>query len=192
MQNIIKTEKSFLNVYKLDENILMTICVAEIDDKLMVNPPLGRMYGKQCFQNRNVGFFSNDSVGYNYSNQIMYSQSLPDSLVQLLKIMNERFNADFNGILINKYIDGNNYISAHSDNETELDQIGVLAISVGAVRKFRIRNIHTKEIVADVPTQTCHIIHMGGEFQNEFTHEIPVEKKVKDARYSFTFRKHLK
>ena len=158
----------------------------------MITPPLARMYGKQCFQNRNVGFFSNDSVGYNYSNQIMYSQSLPDSLVQLLKIMNERFNADFNGILINKYIDGNNYISAHSDNETELDQIGVLAISVGAVRKFRIRNINTKEIVADVPTQTCHIIHMGGEFQNEFTHEIPVEKKEKGARYSFTFRKHLK
>ena len=27
--------------------------------------------------------------------------------------------------------------------------------------------------------------------QNKLTHEIPVEKKVKEPRISFTFRKHL-
>ena len=32
---------------------------------------------------------------------------------------------------------------------------------------------------------------MGGEFQKEFTHEIPIERKVKNVRWSFTFRKHL-
>ena len=32
---------------------------------------------------------------------------------------------------------------------------------------------------------------MKGEFQKEFTHEIPVQKKVKNCRYSLTFRKHL-
>ena len=31
---------------------------------------------------------------------------------------------------------------------------------------------------------------MVGDFQKEFTHEIPVEKKVTMERYSFTFRKH--
>ena len=34
------------------------------------------------------------------------------------------------------------------------------------------------------------IIHMGGEFQREFTHEIPIEKKKQGLRYSFTFRHH--
>ena len=32
---------------------------------------------------------------------------------------------------------------------------------------------------------------MTGDFQNEFTHEIPIEKNIKDIRYSFTFRKHI-
>ena len=32
---------------------------------------------------------------------------------------------------------------------------------------------------------------MGGDFQKEFTHEIPIEKKIKLPRYSFTLRKHL-
>jgi len=31
---------------------------------------------------------------------------------------------------------------------------------------------------------------MGGDFQNVYTHEIPVQKKVKDGRISFSFRKH--
>ena len=33
---------------------------------------------------------------------------------------------------------------------------------------------------------------MGGFFQTLYTHEIPIQKKVKGYRYSFTFRKHLK
>jgi len=32
---------------------------------------------------------------------------------------------------------------------------------------------------------------MVGNFQKEFTHEIPIEKKVKGTRFSFTFRRHL-
>lgn len=32
---------------------------------------------------------------------------------------------------------------------------------------------------------------MAGDFQKEFTHEIPMEKKKKNPRISFTFRRHL-
>lgn len=34
------------------------------------------------------------------------------------------------------------------------------------------------------------IICMQGKFQSEFTHEIPKQKRVKEPRYSFTFRQH--
>lgn len=68
---------------------------------------------------------------------------------------------------------------------------GVVAISIGAVRTFRIRNKIDKKIHTNIKTLPFDIIHMYGDFQNEFTHEIPVEKKVKDVRYSLTFRKHL-
>jgi hypothetical protein len=49
----------------------------------------------------------------------------------------------------------------------------------------------TNKIVIDISTEPTNIIQMAGDFQKEFTHEIPVEKKVKDVRYSFTFRRHL-
>jgi len=72
-----------------------------------------------------------------------------------------------------------------------LDKTGVVALSYGTSRKFRIRDKNTNKIVKDIDTGHMVLLNMGGEFQKEFTHEIPVEKKISGCRYSFTFRKHL-
>lgn len=191
MNTIIKTEKSFLNIYNASEeyNDLMELCIAEIIDKLLENPKIN-IYGKSAIQHRSIGFFSNDSIGYYYSGQLAKSQSLSENLSILLNKINNMFGAKFNGILVNKYLNGNDYIGAHSDDETSLDKCGVVCISYGAVRKFRIKNKITKKTVVDIPTISNNILHMGGDFQKEFTHEIPIEKKIKEVRYSFTFRKH--
>ena len=85
-------------------------------------------------------------------------------------------------------MDGNDYIGAHSDDELGLDKVGVVSISYGAERIFRIRDKKTKQIICDESTTHCS----GGDFQKHYTHEIPVQKKVKNSRISFTFRKHTK
>ena len=120
----------------------------------------------------------------------MESKPLTQSICELLDIINNEFGTQFNGILVNKYMDGNDYISAHSDDESGLDLIGIISISYGSERIFRIRKKDTKHIVYDELTTHCSILHMGGNFQKLFTHEIPIEKKVKGVRYSLTFRKH--
>ena len=107
-----------------------------------------------------------------------------------MKIINTQFGTNYNGILVNKYEEGNTYIGDHSDDEKNLDKGGVISISYGAVRKFRVRDKFTKKIIMDIPTMSNSIIHMGGDFQKEFTHGIPVEKKVTGVRYSLTFRTH--
>jgi alkylated DNA repair dioxygenase AlkB len=190
METIIQTEKSYLKYGLFDNSILLEDCVNEIKGKLIIRPPI-ILYGKTVNQNRNIGFFSNESIGYKYSNQIMGSQPLSNNLLKLLEFINTKFNSNFNGILVNQYMNGNNSIGAHSDDETKLDKSGVIAISYGANRKFRIRNKFTKKIEKDIIMEHNSILHMGGKFQKEFTHEIPIEKKVKEPRISFTFRKHL-
>ena len=121
---------------------------------------------------------------------MMESKPLTQSNRELLDIVNNEFGTQFNGILVNKYMDGNDYISAHSDDETGVDLIGVISISYGAERIFRIRKKDTKHIVYDELTTHCSILHMGGNFQKLYTHEIPIQKKIKEPRISFTFRKH--
>jgi len=189
MEKIIETENSSLQFGLFENQDLLEQCVHETSSLLEEKPPL-IIFGKPARQPRNVGFFSNTSIGYKYSTTMMPSKPLTDGLTHLLHIVNEMFpDANFNGILINTYQDGTDNIGKHSDNEKDLSTIGVVAISHGAVRKFRIRD-RTGKIVMDVPTTSGSIMWMQGEFQKEFTHEIPVEKKVKTSRTSFTFRSH--
>ena len=172
---------------------LLDKCI-EYTKPLLEHQPEIIVYGKVCKQQRNVGFFSDESAGYNYSRQIMKSQPLGPEMAELLKIVNEMLGANFNGILANEYPNGENYIGAHSDSESGLDsKVGVVSISYGAERKFRIRSKVDNKIVCDEPTIHCGILVMGGiNFQNLYTHEIPVQKKIKESRISFTFRKHTK
>lgn len=158
---------------------------------LQERPPIV-VFGKPCHQNRNVGFFSDESVGYRYSGQMMESKPMEPFLKDLLREVNSTLNTDFNGVLVNHYPSGLNSIGAHSDDEKGLASSGIVAmISFGAVRKFRIRNKSDNAIVIDVPTIPFDLLTMEGNFQKEFTHEVPVEKKVCEPRWSLTFRKHV-
>jgi len=189
MERLIQTGDSYLAMGAFSDALLVERCVEETAGLLIVKPPLV-IYGKPAKQPRNVGFFSDTSIGYKYSTTLMPSIPLTDGLREMLDMVNAMFpGANFNGILVNTYMDGNDNIGRHSDNEKDLSDIGVLAISYGAVRKFRIRD-KAGNIVMDIPTISGSIMHMAGEFQKEFTHEIPVEKKIKTSRTSFTFRSH--
>lgn len=228
MKNIFSSDKSNLYYGKiqdvLQDDLFYNKFISswqnlydEISKLILVeNPPIV-IYGKKAYQHRDVGFFSNDSKGYYYSNQLMPSSPLTPLLEELLALINRKFvfpwnNRKYNGILINRYKDGTNYIGAHSDDEKSLGENGVIAISLGATRKFRIRNKQANqkyyeyykngyyqeftcgkknENIFDLPLENNSIIWMQGDFQKEFTHEIPIEKRVKEPRISLTFRCHL-
>ena len=191
-------ERVFQNVHGtafLDKGVfvdteLLEKCISYVEPQLEERPEI-IIYGKPCKQHRNVGFFSNESIGYKYSKKLMASKPLSTSLADLIVEINNMLGTQFNGILVNKYLDGNDYIGAHSDDETGLDGLGVVAISYGSERIFRIRNKNDKTIICDEPTTHCGILHMGGNFQKLYTHEIPMQKKIKESRISFTFRKHI-
>lgn len=193
METLIRTEQSALIVHDMEPRMMEVLaqCVQAVEAELDYHPEI-KVFGKICHQQRSVGFYSDSSHGYNYSTTITPSKAMHPALQELLDYVNAKFNAEFNGILVNKYENGEEYIGKHSDDETGLQpECGVIAMSFGAVRKFRIRDKATGKIVMDVPTEPTQIIQMAGHFQKEFTHEIPMEKKIKKSRYSFTFRRHL-
>jgi len=158
---------------------------------LKQKPPI-KMFGKTVHQQRDVNFFSDHCSGYLYSGVKFKAEPLTKELRFILDLVNETFDDDFNGILVNKYHRAGDYIGAHSDNEKELGKSGVVSISFGAERKFRLRDVRSKKMVTDIQLKHRMVLHMAGAFQEDFTHEIPVQKSVHGARLSLTFRKHLK
>lgn len=158
---------------------------------LLKNPPI-KIFGKVCYQKRSVGFFSNVSQGYKYSGQMLKSQPLPPSLLNLMESVNESLETDFNGILINLYSDGNDSIGFHSDSEKDLAKNGeVASITLGQGRTFKIRSKSANIPEISLQTHDGQLLVMAGNFQKEFTHGIPAETHVDKPRYSLTFRRHL-
>lgn len=192
-QTIIKTQKSFLDKYSFSKyEELLDQCVEDVEDILPKKPGI-IIGGKMCRQKRNVGFFSNESKGYKYSGQVAKAIPLTKSLKKLLKKVNKKFGARYNGILINHYEDGMDNIGAHSDDIRYLDpKAGVVSVSYGATRTFRIkgRTDENKKYKKDIKIRHLDVVVMGGDFQLEFKHQIPAEENVRDPRFSFTFRCH--
>ena len=180
-----------LNISKYDDKDLLKLCVKDIKTKIEFRPHI-QICGKTVRQSRNVGFFSDETYGFNYSGSIMKAQPVTNNLKKLMDSINDKFDANFNGILINEYVDGTNGIGAHSDNMQFLDpNAGVVTVSYGGSRDFIVRDKSTKKAVAKVCASSCSIIHMKGEnFQKKFTHEIPKTTIPTKTRYSFTFRCH--
>jgi alkylated DNA repair dioxygenase AlkB len=162
--------------------------------------PKFKLYGKDATMHRNIGFFSDVSIGYKFSGQMAASKPLTPDLHDIMERVNEltreyraKGSEEYNSILVNCYLDGTKYIGAHSDDEKALAGDCVAALSFGATRKFRIREKLSKTIIQDVSLPGGSIIMMvGRNFQKLYTHEIPVEKKIKNARLSLTFRHHTR
>lgn len=166
--------------------------------------PKGKIFGKEITFHRAIGFFSDESVGYRFSGQVIKTGELTPKLKEILDKVNTDFSKEYNGILVNIYYSGEDYISAHSDDEKELRNSDVIAISFGQSRTFRVRpkdrilqvegekSKRHKTPVYDIPTENGQLLIMKGDFQREFTHEIPPEKGKDGVRISLTFRYHSK
>jgi alkylated DNA repair dioxygenase AlkB len=202
---VFKYKTSYLSILQIDRKKIKLIdkCVAKMYElNVLIEKPEIKIMGRICHQQRNICNFSDVSEGYKYSGQIAKSTPLPECFKKLLEYINELFDSDFNSILVNEYVGGSDCIGRHSDNEKELDSsAGVIALSIGESRKFRIRKKgmdkdedgkeHLPPILFEHETQDYEIMQMGGDFQKQLTHEIPAQKKLIGTRISFTFRKFV-
>ena len=79
MDYYIKTDKSYLGKIDADIDELLSECVKEIKGKLDEKPPI-IVFGKPATQHRNIGFFSNESIGYHYAGQLAASKPASDQV----------------------------------------------------------------------------------------------------------------
>lgn len=157
---------------------------AALDKLVLQHKPLCRG-GKQ---NRDIGFYSDTCKAYDYSGTTMMAQPLTKWMHRLITYINDLTECDFNSLLINYYEDGSNYIGAHSDDSRWLANGTVASLSIGTTRLMRFRDLN-KKIIEDIQLTDGDVLVM--EDQDKYTHEIPKQLRVKEDRYSITFRKHL-
>jgi alkylated DNA repair dioxygenase AlkB len=131
-----------------------------------------KIYGKLINTPRWQQSYGRD---YKFSGITHKALPFPAEFKPFLKWVNTLdYEGEFNQILANWYENGLHNIGKHSDSETDhVKGAPIISISLGETRTFRLRKIGQKGIYKDIELSNGTVLVMGGNFQREFTHEIP-------------------
>ena len=144
------------------------------------------MFGREVPQPRLNSWYGD--VSYSYSGIAMVPRPWTPLLTSLRERCEELTGARYNSVLVNLYRDGDDSMGWHADDERELGpEPAIASLSLGALRKFRLRHRETREIV-EVEPESGSLIFMSGLSQACWMHEVPKTKRATDARINLTFR----
>ena len=147
-----------------------------------------RMFGRRIAMPRLTAWYGDPGASYVYSG--IANQPLPwtESLRALRARVTRHTGSRFNSALLNLYRDGADSLAWHADDEPELGRAPTLAsLSLGATRRFRIRQRRTRESIG-VDLEAGSLIVMTGASQRDWEHCVPKTARAVGERINITFR----
>lgn len=149
-----------------------------------------KFYGKIYPVPRETAWYGDEGTNYTYSGISCNPLPWSDELVLLKRrIENLIPEESFNSVLLNRYRNGNDKVSWHSDNEKELGNNPVIAsVSLGATRRFDLRHKIDKSKIIKIELRSGSLLIMKGALQHHWEHQIPQQKSINEERINLTFR----
>lgn len=146
------------------------------------------MYGKQVLFPRLTSWYGESDKPYSFSGITLQPYPWSAELLEIKQTIEPLCNVSFNSVLLNRYRDGNDSISWHTDAEKELGKNPVIAsVNFGAERVFQLRHTETNERI-DILLKHGSLLIMQGELQHYWQHQVPKTKKINSERVNLTFR----
>ena len=146
------------------------------------------MYGKKINFPRLTAWYGDNDKPYTFSGITLSPKVWNEELVSIKSKIEPIAKVDFNSVLLNRYRDGNDSISWHTDAEKELGLNPVIAsVNFGATRKFQLRHIKTKEKL-EIELTNGSLLIMQGELQHFWQHQVPKTSQKVGERINLTFR----
>ncbi|MGB0893879.1 MAG: alpha-ketoglutarate-dependent dioxygenase AlkB family protein [Parashewanella sp.] len=147
------------------------------------------VYGKTHKIPRCQVWFADKGCDYVYSNLWVTALAWPYHLSRLRQKLRRDFQLELNGVLVNKYADGNDCMGWHCDDEVEIEQgSDIVSISLGTARDFHIKHKQTDQKIS-FNLQSGDLLIMHWPMQQHWLHSVPKRKNVKEPRYNLTYRK---
>jgi len=115
--------------------------------------------------------------------------TMPPMLREMAEALSARYPVQFDRIWVNLYRDGQDSVAWHGDrNRLVMTRPMVATVSLGARRKFLLRERGTSRTLHRLEPGHGDLVVMGGECQAEWEHTVPKTKKPVGARMSVTIR----
>jgi len=127
---------------------------------------------------------------YSYSGKTFAAREWTTDLFNLKEKIETHTALPFNSMLGNWYRDGKDCMGWHSDNEISLGQNPQIAsISLGATRRFVLRNKKDKKSKVRLELQNGSLLMMLGDTQHHWQHSLPRMARLTEPRFNLTFRR---
>ena len=149
-----------------------------------------KFYGRKIPLPRLTAWYGDDGISYTYSGILMYPHPWTPTLSLVKRWIENKAQHQFNSVLLNQYRNGNDSVAWHSDDEPELGQDPIIAsLSLGASRKFELRSRSQPNLdKIEILLNSGDLLIMGEGTQQNWQHQIPKMRKVKETRINLTFR----
>lgn len=162
---------------------LFTDLLTQIDWK---HEPI-KIFGKSVLQPRLTAYYGTQA--YTYSGVTMQPLPWNAPLLQIKQKIEPLVNTQFNGVLLNLYRNGQDYIGWHSDDEHDLAKGSIIAsLSLGETRRFIFRRRDNHQIKVELILGDGDFLIMGGDTQKFWQHHVPKTAKSTEPRINLTFR----
>jgi alkylated DNA repair dioxygenase AlkB len=124
---------------------------------------------------------------------VLKAAPMPDYLQAVIDKIADAGIGTFNAVLINRYRDGHDYISPHSDNDYGDAEPTIPSLTLGASRPFRLARLFGKYKLDKTTTVEYlpghgDLLVMRGRTNAEWQHWVPKTAKPIGERINLTFR----
>ena len=144
--------------------------------------------GKRILTKRQVAWYGDQPFRYRYSNSQKVAAPWTELLKEIKEIIQQVSGDTYNSCLLNYYHNGQEGVSWHSDGEPDLKKNGAIAVlSLGAERRFSFKH-KTSPIKVECLLERGSLLVMKSQTQQFWLHQLPLSKKITEARISLTFR----
>jgi alkylated DNA repair dioxygenase AlkB len=149
-----------------------------------------KYYGKEVKLPRLTAWYGDKGASYTYSSISNEPHPWTSTLLYIETRIEPIAGVKFNSVLLNLYRDGNDSVSWHQDNESELGVNPVIAsLSFGGTRRFQLRHKFKKDLPrVDLDLTHGSLLIMKGTTQQFWQHQIARTSKPVEPRINLTFR----
>ena len=146
------------------------------------------MYGRNINFPRLTAWYGDNDKPYSFSGITLKPETWTPALLEIKQHSEVIAQAKYNSVLLNRYRNGNDSISWHTDAEKELGINPIIAsVNLGATRKFQLRHNETNEKI-ELAWSHGSLLIMQGELQHYWQHQVPKTKQQVNERINLTFR----
>ena len=146
------------------------------------------LHGRMVKSPRLTAWYGDPGASYMYSGVPHEPMEWTPELSAIRELVSSSAQVSFNSVLLNLYRDGSDSVSWHSDDEEELGAEPTIAsMSLGATRRFRLRERRTRESLG-LDLADGSLLLMSGASQRGWEHCLTKTKRAVGPRINLTFR----